>query len=157
MTYAPMLVPPDCSAPDGGWPGDIPDSIEGETALRRLADLIENQPDAFSGYYRTVLNPADPESDRLTVVGATGDVKAALDELGLTYPYNLCVVPVTLDGAALELIAERLERPPARITNVRPEIGRVVLSLPYFIDTTLAELGVDARSVVVDPLVRPLN
>lgn len=145
-------LPVACEAPPDGWPGEPPPSLEGEDAIRRIATLVEADPQEYGGYWGADLDPA-AESESVIVVGVVGNVAAARETLKVIYPYNLCVIAV--EYSAAELIEIESAIGPFTVSwmpSVDAAMNRVVVEVPYVDDAAASRVAPFGDAVVFDPI-----
>jgi hypothetical protein len=155
-TTAPQRQLPviDCETPTNGWPGEPPPTLEGEAKNVALMDLVEQQPDLYSGI--AVAHIGGRGNERTFVVGTVADAGHAREQLSADYPYNLCVISVEFSAAELQQVADKLARPDGSWqTRVDAVLNRVVVELAVTDDEAVTILAPYREKVVVNPLVRP--
>lgn len=150
---APLTIP--CDPPAGaGWSRPTPDGLDGENALRALAEAIEAQPNLFTEYWRADEDPSATAGSSAIVVGTTGDARSAQDELQSLFPYNLCVVHVEYSAAELADIDETIGPNSA---TWRPRIDwpadRVSIRVVLIDQAASDRVAAYGSAVAFDPLV----
>lgn len=143
-----------CGAPAGGWPGDLPNTMEGESLSRHLGEVVDSEPFLFSGMTSARLTASD-DTPRVIVVATVGDLQEVRDRLSAIYPHNLCVIQVEYSAAELAAVGERLFHPEDGTwqTNIDVIAGRVVLKVAVLDEEALDVIGDDIDKVIVQPLI----
>lgn len=154
VPFAQPGLPAECAAPTTGWPGDVPSTIDGESALRTLQDAVDSEPTSLIGYWAAYENPSNSDSAQVMVVGVVGDAAGTQTQLDSIYPYNLCVVPVDYSAADLAAVANGLEpMTMAWQPSVDETADRVVIDLPFVDDAALQRVSSVADKILFDPMV----
>jgi hypothetical protein len=108
---------PPCPAPAGGWSGESPRT---EAQKGTLAAYVRAHPDRFAEPWVAWPNEPPPTSDpggdvrlpaQVMVVGTTGDVAAARQELARVSSGNLCVTRVKHPAAEIAAVYARAADP----------------------------------------------
>ena len=149
-----------CPTPPGGWASPLPSGLEGEDAMRSLGEEILGHPELYGGLWSGFEGGAVYPGPRLgggavTVVGTVGDIETARSQLGVSFPYDLCVAKVTYSLAELRAVAERLALPDRTWqADVDVQVNRVRLLLTVLDADAVERIGDDADKVIVEALVR---
>lgn len=150
----PVSLP--CATPTGGWVVDeFSSGSARESALARLATMVAQSPDVYSGLWSAHPEGTTPSQPSVMVVGTVDGSSQVEASLRQVYPGNLCVDRVDFSATRLREVAARLQgvNPSWRVV-VSPDHDRVKLSIVVLDDSAATSIGADPATIV-DPLVVP--
>ena len=147
-----------CDPPSDGWPGDLPQSIQGEQMALRIQEVVDSDPERFAGLWSGFTDPANEEAGRALVVAVIDDAAAAQVELEEIYAYNLCIFEVEFSRAELTAIEQALQ--PFTVAW-RPTVdgpsNRVVVELAFVDELAVTRVAPFGHAVVFDPVVERIT
>jgi hypothetical protein len=131
-----------------------------ESAAGALSAAIANHSDLYDDLWRGYPegwvpgSPAPSTQGSAYVVGTTGDVVSARQQMSAIYPYPLCVEKVDFSSAQLHAAAQRLAQPPVWRVEVGADLDRVIVELAVLDQAAVNRIANDAEMVMVQPLIR---